>query len=144
MLPSRNLRWAFLALLGVAFFLAPFSSANAIAGPPNTPMSASKENVSVGLSHTCVVRVDSSLWCTGDNKAGQLGDGTTTTRLSYVRVGLLNNWLDVSAGSAHTCAVNTSGQLFCWGSNANGQLGIGSVARTLTPVRVTAIADVWS
>ncbi|MCX5971996.1 MAG: hypothetical protein NTV27_00290, partial [Chloroflexi bacterium] len=144
MLASKNMRWAFLALLGVAFFLAPFSSANAIpAGPPNTPTAESKENVSVGLSHTCVVRVDGSLWCTGDNKAGQLGDGTTTTKFSYVRVGLLNNWFDVSAGSAHTCAVNTSGQLFCWGSNANGQLGLGSTARSLTPARVGSLSG-WS
>ncbi|NBO46813.1 MAG: hypothetical protein EBU85_07405, partial [Actinobacteria bacterium] len=121
--------------------------ANAVPAPapggPNTPTADSKDNVSVGLTHTCVVRVDGSLWCTGDNKAGQLGDNTTSSKVSFVRVGVATNWSDVTAGSAHTCATTTAGALYCWGSNANGQLGIGTQARALTPVRVGALNG-WS
>ncbi|MBU6256718.1 MAG: hypothetical protein KGN04_04755, partial [Chloroflexi bacterium] len=141
---GKRLRWVLLALLGVAFFLAPFGSTTAApAGPPNTPTAESKENVSVGLSHTCVVKPNGTLWCTGDNKAGQLGRNNTTSTSTYVQVGVAANWLDVSAGSAHTCATTTAGALYCWGSNANGQLGLGSVARALVPTRVGLLNN-WS
>jgi alpha-tubulin suppressor-like RCC1 family protein len=39
-----------------------------------------------GWSHACARVRDGSLWCWGNNEHGQLGDGTTTPRLTPVRV----------------------------------------------------------
>ena len=42
--------------------------------------------VSANFYHTCVVTDYGGLKCWGNNDDGQLGDGTTTTRLSPVNV----------------------------------------------------------
>jgi len=40
------------------------------------------QSVSVGLSHACGVLTDGNVYCWGDNRYGQLGDGSTTTRVT--------------------------------------------------------------
>lgn len=42
--------------------------------------------IAVGYLHTCAWQADGVIWCWGLNNAGQLGDGTTTNRLTPVRV----------------------------------------------------------
>jgi hypothetical protein len=42
--------------------------------------------VSAGFNHTCGVTPDNRAYCWGYNFFGQLGDGTTTTRLAPVAV----------------------------------------------------------
>jgi alpha-tubulin suppressor-like RCC1 family protein len=71
--------------------------------------------------------------CWGRNYSGQLGDVSTTDRLTPVDVvGLANEVTAVSAGSNHTCALLTSGAVKCWGRNfgltPNEKLASGVVA----------------
>jgi len=42
-------------------------------------------SVSVGQFHTVAIRTDGSLWAWGDNRAGQLGDGTETMTVGKTR-----------------------------------------------------------
>src|SRR5262249_61662043 len=42
--------------------------------------------VPAGGTHTCALRVDGAPFCWGANDFGQLGDGTTATRLTAVEV----------------------------------------------------------
>jgi len=42
--------------------------------------------VSAGNGHTCGVTPAGAAYCWGINSGGQLGDGTTTNRLTPVRV----------------------------------------------------------
>ncbi|MQY14335.1 hypothetical protein SRB5_44990 [Streptomyces sp. RB5] len=74
----------------------------------------------------------------GDNRSGQLGDGTTDDRREPVEVRLPEGVriTDVSGGGFHSLALASDGRLFAWGRNAEGQLGDGSDEDQHLPVEV--------
>ena len=82
------------------------------------------------------MRTDGTLWAWGRNDYGQLGDGTTTHRLTPMQIGTATNWASVSAGLYHTVAVRTNGTLWAWGYNAYGQLGDGTTTDQHRPERI--------
>jgi alpha-tubulin suppressor-like RCC1 family protein len=88
------------------------------------------------IGHTCGLTDGGSGYCWGENERGQVGDGSTTDRLSPSPVagGLL--FADLDAGFRHTCARTTSDVLYCWGSGAAGQLGINSTSHVNAPAKV--------
>jgi len=76
-------------------------------------------------SHTCAANATGSTRCWGDNSAGQLGDGTTTDRLTPALAG--GPSLErVSGGNRFTCGLTPAGAAYCWGINTRGELGIGT------------------
>lgn len=96
-----------------------------------------------GGFHTCAVTDDGGAQCWGYNQDGQLGDGTTTTRLVPTRVvGLAGPVTQVSVGDNFSCAVLGSGAVQCWGANTAGQLGDGTTMRRLAPVTVSGLSTV--
>jgi alpha-tubulin suppressor-like RCC1 family protein len=64
-------------------------------------------------------------YCWGDNTWGQLGDGTTTDRLSPRAVTSGLKFRQLNVGLRHTCGLTTDGAAYCWGSNIFGELGNG-------------------
>lgn len=97
--------------------------------------------LSAGNIHTCQVNDDGTVRCWGHNGAGQLGDGTTTTRLTPVAVTGLANAIGVASGGGHSCALLANGTVRCWGGNFLGQLGDGTTISKLTPVAVTGLSN---
>jgi cysteine-rich repeat protein len=96
--------------------------------------------VSTGDSHTCGLTPAGSVACWGGNDYGQLGDGTTTNRLTPVSViGLGATAAVVSAGGHHTCVLSTGGAVRCWGYNGYGQLGDGTTTSRPSPGDVTGL-----
>lgn len=55
-------------------------------------------HVAVGITEACAIKADRSLWCWGYNQQGQVGDGTTETRLLPVEVGRGQSWFTVDVG----------------------------------------------
>ena len=93
--------------------------------------------VSAGGSHTCGVTDAGAAYCWGENPFGQLGDGTTTQRLTPAPVAGELSFVEVSAlGARHTCGLTAAGAAYCWGQNMLGQLGDGTTTPRLTPVPV--------
>jgi len=84
----------------------------------------------------------SEVWCWGYNYYGQLGDGTTTNRLTPVQVQNLSGVVQVAEGLYHTCALKQDNTVWCWGSNDYGQLGDGTTTQKLTPVQVQNLSGV--
>jgi alpha-tubulin suppressor-like RCC1 family protein len=93
--------------------------------------------IAAGGFHTVALKIDGSLWAWGANGAGQVGDGTSgNSKVSPVRVGTDNDWVEVVAGYAHTVALKSGGSLWAWGYNFRGALGDGTTADKFSPVRV--------
>ena len=104
-----------------------------------TPTSESNK-IALGTAHTCAITKNGGVKCWGENKDGQLGDGTTINRPSPVDVsGLSNGAIAISAGSAYTCVLMSEGYAKCWGRNEFGQLGDGTTTNRLEPTDVVGI-----
>ena len=97
--------------------------------------------VSAGRGHTVAIKADGTLWAWGSNMQGQLGDGTTVTRIVPIQIGAETNWTAVSAGESHTASLRADGTLWVWGGNDQGQLGDGTTIGRLNPVQV---GTVWA
>ena len=94
--------------------------------------------ISAGGEHTCTID-DTGVKCWGYNAYGQLGDGTTTNRLTPVSVSGITNAVDISSGDDHNCAVLSDGTIKCWGDNSNGRLGTRSFIPTISATPLTAL-----
>lgn len=83
------------------------------------------KGISAGGRHTCAI-VDKKVKCWGDNKYGQVGNGTNTNTNSPVSVTTMPGVVEkVLTGAEFTCAGNNLGRGFCWGRNHQNQLGLG-------------------
>ena len=68
-----------------------------------------------GTLHTIALRSDGTVWTWGNNRHGQLGDGTTIDRYTPVQVQNLSNVIAVTAGAHHTAALRSDGTVWVWG-----------------------------
>ena len=98
-------------------------------------------DVTAGNNFSCGVKEDGTLWCWGQNIAGQVGQGTSGGQYTYnvpTQVGTETQWRTVRAGGVgkddingttggeHVCAYKQDSSVWCWGDNEFGQLGEGA------------------
>jgi alpha-tubulin suppressor-like RCC1 family protein len=88
-----------------------------------------------GAAHSFFLDSLGRAWAAGDNRYGQLGDGSTHPNLT-VAVRVRENVTSISAGTNHTLFLDTDGSVWATGHNLHGQLGDGSIANRRSPVRV--------
>lgn len=99
---------------------------------------APAQAIAAGARHSCALTRGGTVVCWGDNRRGQVGDGTAAGELcippdgvtagcrpSPVLLADLDEIVAIAAGHEGTCAIDVAGTLSCWGRNSWGQLGLG-------------------
>lgn len=89
----------------------------------NIPIQVASDVVEIASSpaginkpaHSLFIRSDGTLWAMGDNSFGQLGDGTSTNRLSPVQVA--SDVCRIAAGSNYSLFVKHDGSLWAMGAH---------------------------
>ncbi len=98
-----------------------------------------------GALHTLALAADGTVWAWGDNRAGQLGDGTTIGRATPVQVSNLVNIVAIAVAAwGASFALANDGTVWSWGNNAYGLLGdpaVPSIGRA-TPAPVPGLTGV--
>ena len=118
------------------------AAALAVAPSAATAQAVQWAQVSAGRTARARCRPGHTLWCWGDGKEGELGDGSTASQDSPVRVGARAGWTQAAVGALHACAVRKDGTAWCWGLADNGELGNGTTTGQYdTPVQVTGGGD---
>ena len=101
--------------------------------------------ISLGHAHSSAITSAGRIFTWGANWNGQLGDGTTTDRITPVEItngfdlSVGETIIDLSLGASHSSAITSAGRSFAWGWNANGQLGEGTTIDRTTPVEITSL-----
>lgn len=72
-----------------------------------------------------VLANDGTIWGSGLNTYGELGDGTTTVQRTPVQFGSRDDYVSVISSEKHFCGITKSGSVYCAGDNTYGQLGTG-------------------
>ncbi|MGZ3452910.1 MAG: RCC1 domain-containing protein, partial [Polyangiales bacterium] len=96
------------------------------------PVVTTKEPVSYlrlasGMHFRCRLTTDAKVECTGDNKHGQLGNGTTENAYAKTMVLGITDAVAVTAGFDHACAAKADDTVYCWGANDQAQIGDGTL-----------------
>lgn len=97
-------------------------------------------SITLGNGHLCALRSDGTVHCQGDNRRGQLGNGTSGQQNGLLApVAGLARAISLAAGSDFSCALVMDGSVRCWGRNDVGQLGDGTRNDSATPVTVVGL-----
>ncbi len=96
------------------------------------PQSGTGQTENMNHSYTAVLKEDGTIWCTGNNDNGQLGNGTNNKSNEPTQVRIdsgtaLQNVVKISVGNSHTMALTKDGTVYSWGKNSCGELGINSI-----------------
>lgn len=93
-------------------------------------------DVAGGANFTCALSMFGQVYCWGDNRFGQLGDGTNTDRpyATQVRSVAMMGHTQLTVGMAHTCFLPPLTRPRCVGDNTPATLGDGTRTDRLSPV----------
>lgn len=84
--------------------------------------------IGTGNGFTVILKADGTVWTVGNNKDGQLGNGTNQNSKIPQKVHMdedtqLANVIKIAVGTDHVLALTQNGKVYSWGLNDNGQLG---------------------
>ncbi|CAJ36967.1 RCC1 domain-containing protein [Methanocella arvoryzae] len=97
-----------------------------------------------GYGYTVILRNDGTVWTSGNNDAGQLGQRNRADNAVFTQIPNMSNVARIDAGEGHVLALKVDGTVWSWGDNSFGQLGNGSKALTGEPARVMGVQGIRS
>lgn len=98
------------------------------------------KQVACGVYHTAIIKGDGTLWSSGYNFYGQLGNGASganSNSRTFVETTVGgNNWIQVACGEYNTYAIKGDGSLWAWGDSPLGN-GVNGQSST-SPIQIFA------
>lgn len=97
--------------------------------PQQIPVGSLSNAVAIAAAavHSLALHANGRVSSWGNNLAGQLGFGTTTSQPTpqQIPASSLSNVVAIQGGMAHSFALLSNGTVKAWGDDMNGQLGLG-------------------
>jgi alpha-tubulin suppressor-like RCC1 family protein len=104
-------------------------------------------DVTLGIFHSCFLKYDGTVWCSGRNDDGALGNAaqsslpiSTPVQVRDSTNAVVSDATALGAGQILSCAIRANGALWCWGENGacadGGQVGDGTTNDRTTATRV--------
>lgn len=93
--------------------------------------------IEAGGNNTAFIMNDGSLWMSGDNTYGQLGNNTLEKSDIPVKVIGLYNIVQVAVGENHCIALNSGGNAYMWGNNSYHAVSFSDNSKISFPVSHT-------
>lgn len=87
---------------------------------PFRSLAASSRCCSPALAAMCAIDRDGMAWCRGDNRRGQLGDGTKVSRDGFAPVSGDVRFRSLTGGGQQFCGIDRDHHVWCWGGPASG------------------------
>jgi alpha-tubulin suppressor-like RCC1 family protein/uncharacterized protein YjbI with pentapeptide repeats len=112
-------------------------TANATSGGGGSVMATA-----AGGTHSLFLKNDGTVWATGWNNYGQLGDGTNVSKNTPVQVIGLSGITAISAGYAYSLFLKNDSTVWATGFNIEGELGDGTYENKNTPVQVSGLSGI--
>jgi alpha-tubulin suppressor-like RCC1 family protein len=97
--------------------------------------------IAAGESFSLALLRSGHVMAWGENRDGQLGDGTEATSDVPVEVKGLTEVVAIAAAGNKAFALLRSGKVMAWGQGAFGELGDGGTANSLVPVEVKGLTE---
>lgn len=97
--------------------------------------------VTIRADHALALGSNGSVWAWGRNANGRLGDGTTTTRLSPIKVPEISEIIDIAVTESASFAISADGTVYSWGDDTSGQLGNGAPSADVRSPAAITIPD---
>ena len=94
--------------------------------------------IASGNAHSLILKHGGSVWTTGRNNDGQLGDTSAIGKKKFVQI-VFSGAKAVAAGASHSMVLKQDGSLWAAGSNSYGQLGGGWIPLVSTSVLLPVV-----
>jgi alpha-tubulin suppressor-like RCC1 family protein len=95
-------------------------------------------------NHVAILKTDGSVWLSGNNNEGQLGNGNETHQSLWVKANipeLAKDILCLGTDQGNTYILSRDGNVYASGYNGYGQLGDGSTSRSFIFKKINNISD---
>ncbi len=139
---------ALLALAGLTLAAGACGDVLAPGGPPvedslRPPEKRVIQVVRVYLT-ACALTATGQLYCWGENRTGEFGDGTSASSAVPVLAagGMRFARVTETLGTTQICGMQEDGTAYCWGYNWNGELGAGPDLPGIQPAPVPVAGDI--